>query len=72
MGKDQMGSYGDWIQFQSNNVAEVPLFMEKDEKRALSNVKAANETIKGSYPDATDTATFGLYVFHYKRVATQS
>lgn len=70
MGTDQMGYWRGWIQFQSNKIAEISLFMEK--KYALSNDKPAMETIKRSYPDATDTATFNLYVFHYRWREIQS
>lgn len=59
MGKDHMGYYRDWIQFQSNKIAAISLFIEM--KYALSNDKPAMETIKRSYPDATDAATFNLY-----------
>lgn len=58
MGKDQMGYYRDGIQFQSNKIAEISLFVEM--KYALSNDKPAVETIKRSYPDATDAAIFNL------------
>ena len=68
-GKDQIGYYKDWIQFQSIKMAAISLFMEK--KHALSNNKPAMETIKRSYPDATDAATFNLCVFHYRQVKIQ-
>ncbi len=70
MGKDQMGYCTDGIQFQSSKIAEISLFMEM--KYALSNDKSAVETIKRSYPDATDAATCNLYEFHYRCVETQS
>lgn len=59
MGKDHMGYYRDWIQFQSNKIVEISLFMEM--KYALFNDKPATETIKRFYPDASDAATFNLY-----------
>lgn len=59
MGKDQMGYYRDWIQFQGNKKAAISLFMEK--KHALSNNKPALESIKKSYPGATDVVTSNLY-----------
>lgn len=40
MGKDQMGYYRDRIQFQSNKIAEISLFMEM--KYALSNDKTSH------------------------------
>lgn len=49
---------GDWIQFQSNKIAEISLFMEM--KYALSNDRPAMETIKRSYPDATDA--YSIYM----------
>lgn len=70
MGKDHMGYHRGWIQFQSNKIAEITLFMKM--KYALSNDKPALETIKRSYPDATDAATFNLYEFHYRWIEMQS
>lgn len=65
-----MGYYTDWIQLQSNKIAEISLFMEM--KYALSNDRPAMEIIKRSYPDVTDAATFNLYEFHYRWVEIQS
>lgn len=70
MGKDQMGYYRDWIQFQNNKIAEISLFMEM--KYALFNDRLAMVTIKRSYPDATVAATFNLCVFLYRWVEVQS
>lgn len=65
-----MGYYRDWIQFQSNKIAEISLFMEM--KYALSNDRPTIVTIKRSYPDATDAATFNISVFHYGWVEIQN
>lgn len=54
--KDHIEHYRDWNQFQSNKMAEIPLFMEM--KCALTNDKPDMETIKRSFHDATDPATF--------------
>lgn len=61
MRKDQMGYYGDLNQFQSNKIAEISLFVQM--KYSLTNDKPAMKTIKRSYPDATDAATFNPYEF---------
>ena len=66
MGKDQMGYYRDWNQFQSNKIDEISLFTEMN--YALTNDKPAMKTIKWYYPDATDTATFHLYELLYRWV----
>lgn len=66
MGKYQMGYFRGWIQFQSNKIAEISLFMEM--KNALSNDNPTMVTIKRSYPDAKDAAAFNLYVFGYRWV----
>ncbi len=62
MGKDQMGYYKDWVQFQSNKIAEISLFMEI--KCTLSNDKPAMKQSKGLiYTDATDATIFNLSEF---------
>lgn len=59
-----------WIQFQSNKIAEISLFMKM--KCALSNDKPSTETIKRSYPDATDAAAFNLSEFLYRWIEISS
>lgn len=43
MGKDHMGYYRDWIQFQSNKIVEIFLFMEM--KYALFNDNRNNQKV---------------------------
>lgn len=46
MRKDQTQNFRDWIQFQSNKITDISLFMEM--KHVWSNDKPAMETVKRS------------------------
>lgn len=59
MGKDQMGYYKGWIQFQSNKIAEISLFGKI--KRGLTNDKPTIETITRS-PETADATMFSQYI----------